>query len=305
MDNFLQALPIVDAHHHFWELSGVRLYPWLMQPPWLNFRYGDYSAIRRNYLPDDYAKDTAKHNIVRTIHMEAEFSASDPIGETRWIATIREEFGRPDACVAQVWFDRPDIDEILAAQATFPFVRSTRHKPSALAASMGLRRGRKGSMDDPLWRRGYALLEPYGLRFDLQTPYWHLPEAADLARDFPATKIIINHTALPADRSESGLAAWRRNLEGVAAYPNVYLKISGIGLEGGLWPVSQNKHIVLDAIFIMGWERCMFASNFPVDGLCADFDTIFGAYKSYVAAFPCEQINALFHDNALRVYGLN
>lgn len=305
MDTFLQNLPIVDAHHHFWDLGGGRLYPWLMRPPWLNFRYGDYAAIRRTYLPDDYAKDTAQHNVVKTIHMEAEYDPADPVGESRWLERVNAEYGRPQACIAQVWFDRPDIDTILTAQAAFSLVKSTRHKPSATAAPTDLVRGRPGSMDDPLWRRGYALLEQYGLRFDLQTPYWHLPEAADLARDFPNTKIIINHTALPADRSEAGLALWRRNLEGVAAYPNVYLKISGIGLKGGRWPVAANRQIALDAIDIMGYERCMFASNFPVDGLCADFDTIFSAYKSYVAELPREQISALFHDNAIRVYGLN
>ena len=36
-------------------------------------------------------------------------------------------------------------------------------------------------MVDPRWRRGYALLAQRGFSFDLQTPWWHLGEAADLA----------------------------------------------------------------------------------------------------------------------------
>ena len=34
--------------------------------------------------------------------------------------------------------------------------------------------------------------------FELQAPWWHMAETAELARDFPATTIIINHASLPA-----------------------------------------------------------------------------------------------------------
>ena len=67
--------------------------------------------------------------------------------------------------------------------------------------------------DDPCdrrWLRGYAMLERFGLSFDLQCPWWHLPEAAALARAHPGTTLILDHTGLPSDRSEEGLALWRR-----------------------------------------------------------------------------------------------
>ena len=87
-------------------------------------------------------------------------------------------------------------------------------------------------MDDPRWRAGYALLERFGFSYDLQTPWWHLDAAAALAADFPRTQIVINHTALPSDRTPEGLNGWRRALELVAAQPNVAIKISGIGRAG-------------------------------------------------------------------------
>ena len=96
-------------------------------------------------------------------------------------------------------------------------------------------------MDDPKWRRGYALLEKHGFSFDLQTPWWHLDAAAELARDFPNTQIIIVHTGLPVDRSEEGLAAWRAALETVAAQPNVAIKISGLGRPGLPWTLDRER----------------------------------------------------------------
>ena len=160
-------------------------------------------------------------------------------------------------------------------------------------------------MDDPLWRRGYARLAGHGLSFDLQTPYWHLDAAAELAADFPETRMIVNHTGLPADRSGEGLAAWRRSLDTVAAQANVALKISGLGLPGRPWTVADNGPVVRDAIAIFGVARGMFASNFPVDGLVADYRTIYSGFREITADLPPDDVDKLFHDNAVGFYRLN
>jgi predicted TIM-barrel fold metal-dependent hydrolase len=184
-------------------------------------------------------------------------------------------------------------------------VRGIRHKPRAAPSPAGVRAGARGSMGDPAWRRGFALLERYGLSFDLQTPWWHLAEAAALARDFPNTQIILNHTGLPADRTPAGLAGWRRAMRTLAAEPNVAVKISGLGQPGQPWTVAANGPIVRDTIAIFGIDRCMFASNFPVDRLCADFDTIFSGFKTIVADLSQAEQTSLFCANALKFYRLD
>ena len=301
-------LPIVDAHAHFWDLDA-HYYPWLCDPEPIRFRYGDYSRIRHSYLPEDYRRDARDVNLAGLVHIEAEHDPRDPLGETRWLSELAARPGLPPglpaACVCQARLDRDDAAEVLAAQAAFPLVRGVRHKPAAAADPRAARRGAPGSMDDPAWRRGYARLSGHGLSFDLQTPYWHLDAAAELAADFPETRIVINHTALPADRSEDGLTAWRAALETVAAHANVALKISGLGLPGRAWTVADNGPVVRDAIAIFGAARCLFASNFPVDGLVADYRTIFSGFREITADFPPDDIAGLFHDNAARIYRLD
>jgi predicted TIM-barrel fold metal-dependent hydrolase len=149
-----------------------------------------------------------------------------------------------------------------------------------------------------------ALLKRYGLSFDLQTPWWHFGQARDLAGSYPETRIIVNHTGLPADRSPEGLAGWREALKMLAAAPNVAIKISGLGQAGKPWTADDNRRIVLDTIDIFGVDRCMFASNFPVDSLVASFDTIFNGFLTITAELTAEERRRLFHDNAVRFYRL-
>jgi predicted TIM-barrel fold metal-dependent hydrolase len=299
----MTALPIVDAHQHFWDL-GRNYLPWLCDEPPIRFRYGDYRALRRNYLPADYFRDAAGHDVVRTVYVETEWDPRDPVGETRWVREIIEETGFPHAIVAGARLDDPRVEAVLADHAEFPRVRGIRHKPRAAPSPDQVENNAPGSMGDPAWRRGFALLERYGLSFDLQTPWWHLEEAAALAHDFPATRIILNHTGLPADRSAEGLAGWRRAMAALAEYPNAAVKISGLGQPGKRWTVEANGPVVRDAIEIFGAERCMFASNFPVDGLCATFDAIYSGFKEIVRDLPEADQRRLFHGNAVRIYRL-
>ncbi|MAG97012.1 MAG: amidohydrolase family protein [Alphaproteobacteria bacterium] len=283
---------IVDAHQHFWDL-GRNPYPWLQDQPLQGFRYGDdYEAIKRNYLPDDYRRDAAKQNVIATVHMEAEWARHDPVAESAWLQEIAERHGLPNAVVGWADFARPDIAEVLAGHAQYPLLRSIRQKPISMA--------------DPEWRQGYALLAQHGFHYDLQAPWGQLGEAAALARDFPDTLIILNHTGLPVDRDKAALAAWRAALEEFAAERNTAIKISGLGQSGQPWTVAANRRVVREAIEVFGTGRTMFASNWPVDSLAADsLDTVFDGFAEIVADFGEVERRRLFRDNAMEIYRIS
>lgn len=300
-----RLLPIVDAHHHFWD---VRRNPhlWLKQRPLMPFRYGDYSAICRDFLPGDYRRAARGHRVLRHVLMEGEWDPGDPTGEARWVQQLALRTGTPHALAAQAWLDREDLADVLAAYAQLPLVRSVRHKPrSVMRTEHSSRYAPPGSMRCPRWRAGYARLRAAGLMFEIQAPWWHFGEAAELARDFPGTRVVINHTGLPAERDAESLAAWRRALEGIARHDNVFLKISGLGVAGRAWTPELQAPVVRDAIAVFGWQRCMFASNYPVDSLVASMDQVFQGFKTLTRALPAAQRLALFCDNAVRLYGLS
>jgi predicted TIM-barrel fold metal-dependent hydrolase len=292
--------PIVDAHQHFWDPS-VNNHPWLQPDAMIPFRYGDYSAIKRRYLPDDYRKDTGDHNVYESVYVETEWDPATPIEETKYASALASRYGLPNAIVAQAWLDRDDAADIIAGQAAFPLVRSVRHKPGGPASPDEVGRTRT-LMSNDAWRRGYAELERRGLHFDLQTPWWNLDEAQKLARDFPRTLVILNHAGLPSDRSAEGLAGWRAAMARFAGEPNVRVKISGLGQRGQPWRVEDNRGIVEEIVAMFGSERAMFASNFPVDSLCASFDTIYSGLKEIACRYSQADQERLFCATARSVY---
>jgi predicted TIM-barrel fold metal-dependent hydrolase len=297
------ALPIADCHQHFWRLD-LNYYPWLCDREPVHFRYGDYSVIKRNYLPPDYLRDAGRNRVVKTVHEEAWHDPRNPLAETRFVESVAAEYGLPTALVGAAWPARDDIEEVLAGHAASPLARGIRNFPAAAASAREAKRGAPGSMDDPKWRRGYALLARHGFSCDIQTPWWHMDALADLAADFPTTQIVIVHAGLPSDRSTEGLAGWRRALEGAAAHANVAIKVSGLGEPGRPWTIELNGPVIRDAIAIFGADRAMFASNYPVDRIVGTFQTIYDGFRTAVADRPLAEQRALLHDNAVRIYRL-
>jgi predicted TIM-barrel fold metal-dependent hydrolase len=289
---------IVDAHQHFWDPTR-NYHPWLCDEPPIAFRYGDYSALRRPYLPPQYRLDAAPFEVSHSVYIETEWDPADASGEMAYVATLRRDHGLPSVAIAQAWLDRPDAAAVLEQHAARSFVRGVRHKPRA---NKQPGQGEPGGLLDAAYRAGVARLAPLGLHFELQTPWWHLHEAARFAAAFESTTIVLNHTGLPADRSAEGLAAWRRAMATLAPCPNVVMKISGIGVPGQRWTAAANRDIVLATIELFGPRRCMFASNFPVDSLCGSFADIYGGFDEITRGFSGDERRALFRDNALRIY---
>lgn len=265
---------------HVWD-PRAHYYPWLCDPEPMPFRYGDYRALRKPYLPADYRADSTAWRVERTVYIEAEWDPRDPSGEMDFIAGLRKQHAMPSVAIAQAWLDAPDCAALLEAHAARGFVRGVRHKP------------KPGQMDDARWRAGFARLAPLGLHFELQAPWRQLGEAARLAGDFPGTRVVLNHAGLPL---AGEMAEWRAALSSLARRENVAVKISGLGNLG------DRREAILAVLEAFGTQRSMFASNYPVDSLRMSFDQIFRGFDEATRGLSAQERRAVFHDNAVRIY---
>ena len=70
------------------------------------------------------------------------------------------------------------------------------------------------------------------------------------------------------------------------------------------WSIESLRPYVLEGIATFGSERCMFASNFPIDGLHGSYDALWSAYAQIVSGASVSEQENLFSGNAARYYRL-
>ena len=302
MTDMVQALyrgPIIDPHHHLWDLALSR-HPRLTLHP--DESPSDALDLRRNYLVKDYLADAAEQGIVATVHVEAAWLAEDCLGETRWLETLDKRHGVACRYVAHVPLAREDAADLVAAQASFPRVVGIRdilswHPDPALSFAT-----RRDVMDDPDWRRGLKALAAHDLVFDLMILATQLEDANRLVRDFPDQRFVLNHSGSPIDQSIEGIAAWREGIRALGAAENVAIKISALTGYDPYWTEDRLRTPIAHCIDSFGPARTMFASDFPVTRLHATYAQTYDIYRSIAASYSAEEQDFLFQRTAARIY---
>jgi predicted TIM-barrel fold metal-dependent hydrolase len=295
--------PIIDPHMHLWDLDR-HYYSWLQDTPLPNNPAGDMSPIAyRSYLLDDYLADTAGWNVAQTVHVECGLPPKDQLSETDWLQGLADTRGLIGGIVAGANLDDPGVEPLLEAHAARANVRGIRQIVN-WHADPARTYGPRDLLLDPQWRAGYALLARYGLSFDLQLYPSQMATAAALAAANPDVPVIVNHAGMPTDRDDAGLKAWRDGLALLAERPNVSCKISGLAMIDRAWTVDSLRPFVLQVIETFGPNRCMFASNFPVEKVHGSFGGFYEAYDTITADFGDAERTLLFGGTAAQVYRL-
>jgi predicted TIM-barrel fold metal-dependent hydrolase len=295
-------MEIIDTHHHLWDLDANH-YPWLSPssdaPPLPNF-----ADLCQNYLVDDFRAEFGRHDIVKSVHVQAEHDESEPVRETAWLQQVADDpasGGFPHAIVAYADLSEPDVERVLVAHRQYPNVRGIRqslnYDPQSQA---GVAAAPIDFLTHDGWLAGFELLRKHDLSFDLQCFPWQLAGAADLAARQPDTQLILNHTGMPVPIND-GNDLWRRGMRTLAQCPNVVVKISGLALFSA-GDQDLVRSLATETLTTFGPERCMFASNFPVDKMVTSYDTIWSTFREITSLFSEDEQRALFRDNAERIY---
>ena len=295
--------PFIDTHHHLWDLEN-NPYPWLKED--VGHFIGDYSAIRKTFLISDFLRGADGLPLRKSVHIQAEWDHdTDPVGETAWLQGVADDpasNGMPHAIIAYADLSDPAVEGVLERHAQHANWRGIRHMLNWSNEPKFQFAESDGLMDDPQWRSGFKLLAKFDVSFEIQIWPWQLQEAARLAHDIPEVPVTLGHTAMPIGRSPAELREWRKGLEALGSAPNISAKISALGMLDTRWTTESIAPFVLDAIDILGVDRCMFASNFPVDSLFSDYATLWNAYDEITAGFTDSERAKLFHDNAEKYY---
>ncbi|MBI64084.1 MAG: hypothetical protein CL778_02240 [Chloroflexi bacterium] len=293
----------IDTHHHLWDLEN-NPYPWLQEG--IDHFVGDYSHIRKSYLIEDLISDANSLNLIKSVHVQAEWDHNlDPVDETAWLQKVADSSvsnNMPNAIISYANFLSENVEATIERHSQFSNWRGIRYMLNWDEDPKFRFAEQNNLMSNSQWLNGYKLLSKYEGSFDLQVWPWQLEEAANLARNFPDIPIILNHTGMPIKRKSEDIKIWKKGLKSLSKEPNTSVKISALGMLDQNWTIDSIKPFVLDTINICGIEKCMFASNFPVDSMFSDYKTLWEAYNEITSEFSQSERSALFSKNAELYY---
>ena len=291
---------VIDTHHHIWLRKDVG---WLADPP-IPRMFGDYFGIRRDYPLEEFLNDVKPQGVTKSVHVTAMWGPDRALDETRWLQAVADKHGFPHGIVCNTDLANPDADAALKAQKQFSNLRGVRQM--LYWDTQPVRQGapRADFCNSPEFRRGFALLEKHDLHFELQVYAGQVAYAVELIRAFPNVRMILVHAGMLTDRTQPAIDQWRAALTRMAAFPNLHVKISGLGMYSGGVVLAQARQVIRDVIQIFGVERTIYGSNFPLEKLHASYGDFFGIYRAVLSEYPEADQRKIFHDNALRFYRL-
>jgi len=316
---------IVDCHHHF-----------LAPDEPFHATLGALGAPA--YTAEQYAADSAGLPIEKTVHIEA--LADDGAGEAAYVDALASRGAcKVAAIVANCDLSAPDaaaaLDKIQAASARVRGIRYILDYDGPFDGECPTHVACKAHATDYLrdasaaaaFERGFALLAARGLSFDLQLCPAQMEAAAAMISRHPGVPVVIDHMGKPwrlradggaADAAE--LAAWRKGMAALAALPQVSCKLSMLGVAVPGWPAGGAKEellrgLVLETISLFGARRCMFNSNWHINGAVSNSDagdvpsdealtmaSLFERFHGWVAHLGEAEREALFAGSAERFY---
>ena len=290
--------PIIDAHHHVWELARI---PWLRGPMQPRI-FGAYEGLRRDYLLDEFKSDLSPWGITQSVYVQLNVAPGEEVQETAWVQQQAQAHGRPDAIVAFADLASPDVAAVLDAHLRFPNVRGIRqqlhwHENPQYRFAL-----RPDVMNDAGWRRGLAALQARGLSFDLQVFPGQMADAARMAQDFPGVPFVLLHAGMLVDRSPAGWAEWRAGMRALAACPNMWVKLSGLGTFVRACSVELWRPVVKETLDIFGPARCMYGSNYPIESLWTSYAQLFETMQECLVGLTDLERRQVLHGTAAGFY---
>ncbi len=282
MDNF----PIVDTHVHLWHPKQLR-YPWLKDVPNLN----------RPYLLQDYSDAYQDLNIESIVFVQCDTHPDDGLKETTWVTSLAAVEPKIKGIVAWAPLEEGEL--------VAPFVE----KLAEESLVKGIRRLIQSEDIDfciqPNFVKGVKTLSRFNLSFDLCIFHPQLSNAINLVEQCPNVQFILDHIGKP-DIKNQLFDPWKQEITKLASFENVYCKISGLVTEADhdSWTPEDLRPYIEHVIEAFSFDRVIYGSDWPVSTLASDFPRWVQTLKEAVSGCSTDELNKLFHDNAIEFYRL-
>ncbi len=313
-----------------WNAKVLRFMATKLMPAETIAFFGKETDLLSDYLPVHYRADSGSSKVGRYVHIQAGWTDDkplDPVGETAWLDGLVDG---PAAIVAHADLALgADVARVLEAhKASSTKMRGIRHMLSWHKSDEVMNFADHEALSRTKgFRDGFDQLAEHELSFDAWCYGGQLEEVAELAAHNPDVPMVLCHGGTPVGYAGEfggvGVSAqerarigdeWREGIAAVAAQRHVHCKLSGLlmpvlgfGYESGPAPsvsqlVESLSPLVEQCIDAFGPERCMVASNFPVDRVSVGYEAMTAAMVEMTSRYGAEAQQAMFADTAARFY---
>ena len=297
-------IPITDSHHHLWSTDT---HSWLKSADDPDSPIAPFKPIQK-YLLSELLADIDSYNITKSVFVEC-LKDGDPVDETKWAQTIADSNpkGFPHGIVSNCDLTSTEVLKTLTNHMTFPNFRGIRQALAFHPVNKKLCLAPHDKfLTDVTWQQGFSLLSTHNLTFDFMVLPHQYTRVYDVIKANPTIPVVIDHCGVMIfERDEAAMKLWRDGLAMLASLPNCYMKLSGLQMA----QVPPNdfaliKSILQELIVLFGTDRCMYASNFPVDKISATYKQVMEAVEFSLADYTLDEKKRIFADNANKFYRL-
>jgi L-fuconolactonase len=275
---------IVDSHQHFWRYDA-REYDWIDD---------DLAAIRRDFLPDDLAREIGPAGVDAVVSVQAR----QTLDETDWLLELAKKNDFVAGVVGWVPLTSPKVVDTFSRLASNPRLCGVRHVL-------------QGEVDPDYTERadfnaGIAALREFGLAYDILIFERQLPIAIALVDRHPEQVFIVDHVAKPRIR-DVVLSPWRERVREAARRPNVFCKLSGMVTEADprAWTLASLEPYAQTVLEAFGPSRVMFGSDWPVCLAACRYSQWLATVRELCAGLSPAERGMVLGGTARRAYGLD
>lgn len=285
------ARELIDTHQHLWVMSE-RAYSWI-EPA--------YGPLYDDFTPERLAPEIPASGVTSSVLVQA----ADTYDDTFYMLDVAAHSDFVQGVVGWVPLERPNESrtalETLAKNKYFKGVRNLTHDYS----------NPKYESDDawitrPAVLETLAHVEKMGLSFDyVSIKPEHTKNIVTLAKKFPNLKIVVDHFAKPPIAAKE-MEPWASSMAEIAAFPNVYAKLSGLNTASDLanWSVSDWQPYVDFMVKTYGANRVMMGGDWPVIVLGNTYVEIWKAQVEVISGYSDVDQDWITHKTAKAFYNL-
>jgi predicted TIM-barrel fold metal-dependent hydrolase len=316
-------IPIIDPHHHLWDVGFGRYY--------IEELLEDINSSGHNILSTVYIMSSSNTKIYSKDGLEEfkplteiEFATSEgkradliPNNKVKVNASI---VGSVDLTYGNKL--KPVLEKAVnISEGRLKGIRMLLASHTDPRISSGAVKSDLGLMLHPNFIDGAKCIQDANLSLDFWIYHTQLNEMEKIARALPDLTIILNHIGGPIHLGEyEGKQAathreWRSAMMRLSRIPNINVKLGGLGMavngakfHNSKFPPNSVqlsdvwKPWIYETIDMFGFDRCMFESNFPVDKGSCSYGALWNAFKILAKDMSDDEINKLFSKNAAKIY---